>query len=60
MGGAIHVDHDVVVLTTALLMDRDLGVANIVRVDTKRGGWERNLEGKEDKTQRKIVSRKPE
>ena len=52
MAGAIHVDRDGVVFPTALPVARALSVANIVGADTRRGGSERNLEGKEDRTQK--------
>lgn len=40
------------VLTTALLMNRVLGMADIVGADTRRGDWERNSEGEEDRTEK--------
>ena len=40
------------VLTTALLMDRVLSMADIVGADTRRRDWERNSEGEEDKTEK--------
>lgn len=52
MGGTIRVDHDGAVFTTALPVDRTLSIANAVGADTGRGGWERNLGGREDRTQK--------